>query len=188
VGMKQSVVGLQEQLRQQKARERILRMGTQDIQYAVGDFVLVSRSTRKQEKLQLQWIGPFQVIDAESPWVYKVRSIADGTEKAVHASRLRFYADEALDITEEVKEQFIRDSKGFEVDKITGIRVDPVTNSYQFKIHWWGLEDSDDEWQSFEEIKDELADMILEYIHTNDTPETRSFKQRRKLMDALQSS
>ena len=108
--------------------------GAQEIQYAIGDYVMVSRATqRRHKKLQLNWIGPFQVVAIDSPLVYKVRSLLDDTERFVHACRLRFYADKFLNVTEDILDQFARDPRGFEVNKIVDHKFDTPTRAICLK-------------------------------------------------------
>ena len=59
-------------------------------------FVLVSRSTRKPDKLYPQWIGPFQIVDQINPFVYKVTSLDKGKPLTVHSRRLMFYENKYL--------------------------------------------------------------------------------------------
>ena len=166
--MHDEVIGFQDFLRKAVKSRRKDRVGVQDIQYAIGDYVLVSRSETKKEKLQLTWIGPFQVMDVDSPWVYKVRNIANGSEKMVHACRLRFYEDKYLEEDTELVEQFLRDSRGFEVHALVAHRYNAETLRYQMKVRWWGLEATGDTWVDVYDLMEEVPDEVRKYVHDAD--------------------
>ena len=91
------------------------RKHVEDIQFEIGDWVLVSRATRKQHKLQLQWIGPYQIVDIRNRFVYRVRSIINDQELDVHAARIQLFSDGDLDFTasEDSAADYLRNTKGF---------------------------------------------------------------------------
>jgi hypothetical protein len=157
------VIDIQSRLRQKQSEEQE-SLGLDDVQFAIGDWVLVSRATRKTDKLQLQWTGPFQVIDTLSPWVYRVRSLVRSVEKNVHVSRLRLYENKYLTITEEMKNQFIRDTKGFELDEIIASRWNSETSEYELKCRWWGFDADSDTWLTYSKVETVYPDKLDRYL------------------------
>ncbi|OWZ21811.1 hypothetical protein PHMEG_0003591 [Phytophthora megakarya] len=76
----------------------------QEVSFSVGDFVLRSRvDERRHNKLLVIWIDPYVVTRADSH-SFRVRHLVTGNEQDVHASRLKFYADTDLEVTEELLE------------------------------------------------------------------------------------
>jgi hypothetical protein len=157
------VVDIQQALREKHAKNQEL-LGMDDVQFAIGDWVLVSRATRKTDKLQLQWLGPFQVVDTLSPWIYRVRSLVTHVEQNVHIRRLRFYENKFLIITEELKHNFIRQTKGFELDYIVESRWNEHNSEYELKCRWWGFEPDADSWLSYDKVVESYPDKLDRYL------------------------
>jgi hypothetical protein len=72
--------------------------------FDVGDFVLRSRVDQKHyEKLFVTWVGPYQVVRADAH-CFAVRHLLTGEETDVHPSRLKFDADQSLEVTAELRD------------------------------------------------------------------------------------
>lgn len=83
-----------------KKRER----GDNLVNFSVGDFVLRSRVDEKRgNKLLVVWVGPYRVIRAD-PHSFIIQHLVTDHELDIHASRLKFYADDSSDVTEELLE------------------------------------------------------------------------------------
>ncbi|KAG3118918.1 hypothetical protein PI125_g2464 [Phytophthora idaei] len=79
-----------------KKRER----GENLVNFAVGDYVLRSRVDERQDnKLQVTWVGPYRVVRADTH-SFTVEHLVTGELTDVHASRLKTYADDSLEVTE----------------------------------------------------------------------------------------
>ncbi|KAE9281357.1 hypothetical protein PF008_g27911 [Phytophthora fragariae] len=84
-----------------KKRER----GDNMVNFDVGDYVLRSRvDEKRQNKLLVTWVGPYAVTAAHAHNVFTVNQLVTGEELDVHASRLKFFADKDLEVTEELLE------------------------------------------------------------------------------------
>ncbi|GMF33711.1 unnamed protein product [Phytophthora lilii] len=66
------------------------------------DFVLWSRvdSRLADGKLLVRWVGPFQIEDAKSH-SFTIKNVLTHSIHEVHGSRLNFYHDPSLELTEE---------------------------------------------------------------------------------------
>ncbi|KAE9220733.1 hypothetical protein PF004_g13246 [Phytophthora fragariae] len=83
-----------------KKRER----GENVINFTEGDYVLRSRVDEKSgNKLLITWVEPYRVLRAEAQ-SYLIQHLIMGAELDVHASRMQFYADASLDVTEQLVE------------------------------------------------------------------------------------
>jgi hypothetical protein len=72
--------------------------------FDVGDFVVRSRVDQNHyEKLFVTWVGPYQVVRADAH-CFAVRHLLTGEETDVHPSRLKFYADQSLEVTAELRD------------------------------------------------------------------------------------
>lgn len=140
--------------------------GSQDpsldcIQYTIGDFVLVSRATRRPDKLLFQWNGPFQIVDCLNPYVYRVRSLVNGKEMNVHTRRLAFYENKYL-LTEDVRPHVLRSTRGFQLQKVISSRYSD--REYELLCRWFGMEVEHDSWIGFQEVVANYPDMVDRYL------------------------
>nr|CCA27770.1 AlNc14C671G12385 [Albugo laibachii Nc14] len=102
-------------------------------QFELGDFVLYANVIAPSRgKLKVTWCGPAEVSGTTSKWIFTIRNLATGDEREAHSSRLRFYADQSLQVTEELLSHIAHNAEGHVVDNwktyITAGRQN-VTNS-----------------------------------------------------------
>ncbi|GMF36372.1 unnamed protein product [Phytophthora fragariaefolia] len=106
------------------------------VNFDVGDYGLWSRMDQKlpNHKLLGQWLGPFKVVEA-LPHSFKIEHLVTGRIYDVHASRLKFYADAALNTTEELLE--LVSSQGM----LLGVE-NFCNHRFNEERGWWKLLDS----------------------------------------------
>ncbi|GMF10760.1 unnamed protein product [Phytophthora lilii] len=100
-----------------------MKQGTTMAQFDIGDFVLyadVWQHTRS--KLHVNWCGPAQVVATTSNWIFEVRNLVTGQQKEVHVSRLKFYSDSSLDVSEDLLLHIAHNSEGHIVDSLLEAR------------------------------------------------------------------
>jgi nitrogen fixation/metabolism regulation signal transduction histidine kinase len=74
-------------------------------------------------KLQIKWKGPRRVASVEFDYVFVVENLLTKQLKAAHATRLRFYKDKKLNITEGLAQATeINDHQLYVVSKILDAR------------------------------------------------------------------
>ncbi|KAG3181270.1 hypothetical protein PC128_g15221 [Phytophthora cactorum] len=104
--------------------------GAQEPNFSVGDYVLRSRVDEKlRYKLVATWIGPYVVTRADTH-SFRVKHVVTGDELDVHASRLKFYADQYLEVNEELLEHISAQGILLMVDKLAEHRWCDVIKSY----------------------------------------------------------
>ena len=178
--MHSNVADVQAQIRAQAHKKQEERKQVEDIQFEIGDWVLVSRATRKQHKLQLQWIGPYQITDIRNRFVYRVRSVINDQEMDVHAARLQLFSDGDLDFTEDLAADYLRNTKGFTAEKFVSSRWNSQTARYELLCHWWGFDSSSDTWISYHDVERDYPDLLDDYLaNATDTSVIRVLKSRR---------
>lgn len=144
-------------LREQSRRTLNKRSGINDIQYAEGDFVLVSSSGVKREpKTQLTWKGPYAIEEVLGNSVYIVKGL-DGKKKKIHSQRMQFYDSGTAKMSSAVKEHFLNTSGDYEVDSIKDIRYSERLGYYEVLVHWSGFEEDEDTWEDVENIDRSLV-------------------------------
>ena len=122
--------------------------------FGVGDYVLVSTTlnrslptSRAPHKLSVRWNGPRRITAVESDFVFEVEDLITGKKEMVHCVRLRFYADDKLNVTEELLAQIAHDDAGYEIESFGEARKNPKTKQWELSVHWRGFEASADTWE-----------------------------------------
>lgn len=162
--MHKEVVSLKDMLRDQRLMKTDQRLGIDNIQFAIGDWVLVSRAVKRKDKLSLQWIGPFQVADTVNDWAYSVRSLVNGKTKIVHVRRLRFYDNRYWNVTEDVVHKVIRDTNGFEIEKIHSTRWNESENRFELECAWWGFDEDYTTWEPYDRVEESNSDLLDRFL------------------------
>ncbi|CEO95672.1 hypothetical protein PBRA_009680 [Plasmodiophora brassicae] len=128
-----------------------------------GDFVLRAETLRAGEKLFLKWRGPYRVTDVHSGYVFEVEDIISGDKHVVHGSRLQFYCDKNLNITEELREQIAYDNAKWEIDTISDARMNRE-QTLELLIKWRGFSEDESSWEPAQIIIEDQPRMVQEFI------------------------
>jgi hypothetical protein len=116
--------------------------------FGLGDYVLVGVPEKKaRQKLSLNWRGPYRVVDLLSGYVFEVENIITTARQQVHGDRMQFYADDMLNISEEIKTQFAFDNATFEIEKVIDMRLVEETGELQLLIQWKGFTEDENSWE-----------------------------------------
>lgn len=97
-----------------------------------------------------KWIGPKQISDVRSPFVYEVKDIINEVRETVHVQRMRYYSDHLLNTNVQFKEQIVHDNSVFEVEDIIDWRW--IDGRYQLNVKWLGFEVQDSSWEDLQEL------------------------------------
>ncbi|KAE8903142.1 hypothetical protein PF003_g12674 [Phytophthora fragariae] len=155
-----------------KKRER----GDNMVNFDVGDYVLRSRvDEKRQNKLLVTWVGPYAVTAAHAHNVFTVKQLVTGEELDVHASRLKFFADKDLEVTEELLEHVAAQGIILRVRDLIGptLVVPPMlvrhrwndeSRSYEILVGWHGLEAIEDSWESLTAMFNEVSTLVQAYV------------------------
>ena len=121
-------------------------------EFHVGDYVLVHRAVRPRKTL-VRWCGPFRIVSAQSDWVFTVQHLISLQEEDVHSSRMMFYSDSHLDVTEAVRQEIAFESESFEIESLVGVRTDHRTGMREVEVKWRGFEATSNTWEPFDLIQ-----------------------------------
>ncbi|OWZ15800.1 hypothetical protein PHMEG_00010493 [Phytophthora megakarya] len=119
--------------------------------FSVGDYVLWSRVDSRLQggKLLVRWVGPFRVTAAR-PYSFMVQHLLNGKGYEVHGSRLKFFEDKSLNVSEELVEHVANQGIVLGVQAIVGHRINPETAKKELLVSWTGLEAIEDSWEPLE--------------------------------------
>jgi hypothetical protein len=92
-----------DRLREKSIRPRNHRTNVMPVNYSIGDIVLGGTVRRsKLPKLFVTWLGPYRAVRFEHKQVLEVEHLLSGKRKKVHITRVKFYRDASLEVTEEL--------------------------------------------------------------------------------------
>ncbi|KAE9262378.1 hypothetical protein PR003_g33561 [Phytophthora rubi] len=146
-----------------KKRER----GDNMVNVDVGDYVLRSRvDEKRQNKLLVTWVGPYAVTAAHAHNVFTVKQLVTGEELDVHASRLKFFADKDLEVTEELLEHVAAQGIILRVLELVRHRWNDESRSYEILVGWHGLEAIEDSWEPLTAMYNDVSTLVQAYVAT----------------------
>ena len=130
------------------------RITPSDLQYQIGEYVMVSRIGVElfPDKLKLIWRGPYLIEDIVGHDLYKLISPTDDFIE-VHSRRVRYYDGFSFEFDEVVKKILMHDHGSQEIERFVGLRLQ--NGEYQLKCRWRGLEEGDDTWQEAKSLIDQ---------------------------------
>jgi len=138
------------------------------VNFSVGDYILRSRVDEKHmNKLLVTWVGPYVVTEAY-PRSFKVKHLVSGQEIEVHSSRLKFFADSSLEVTEQLLEHISSQGIILDVNAIRAHRWSPVRKDDEVLINWRGLEPIEDSWEPFDSIAKDVRTLLANYVAATD--------------------
>ena len=121
--------------------------------FSTGDYVLVSNVLNvRRNKLQVRWSGPYRIISAKSDYIFTVLDLLSEKTFDCHCSRMRFYSDGHLHITEEILKQFAHDGHGFEIADVLNVRFNHRLNDWEVFIAWAGFESAEHTWEPLSQL------------------------------------
>jgi hypothetical protein len=90
----------------------------------VGDYVSVGTIQRqKLPKLVVVWQGLYGAVRFENEKVLEVEHLLSGKRKMMHCTRIKFYNDSSLGVTEELKNHSqYQDSTLFAIEQLLKLR------------------------------------------------------------------
>ncbi|KAE8908713.1 hypothetical protein PF001_g4709 [Phytophthora fragariae] len=137
--------------------------------FSVSDYVLWSRvdSRLRGGKLLVLWVGPFRVTEAR-PHSFMVQNLLNGKEYEVHGSRLKFFQDSSLNVSEELVEHVANQGIVLGVEAIVGHRINPDTAKKELLVSWTGLEAIENSWEPLEVMLHDVPTKVQQYAAASD--------------------
>ncbi|OWZ00171.1 hypothetical protein PHMEG_00028706, partial [Phytophthora megakarya] len=151
--------------------------GAQVVNFSVGDYVLRSRvDERRHSKLLVTWVGPYVITRADSH-SFRVRHLITGAEQDVHASRLKFYADSDLEVTEELLEHVAAQGIVLKVKQLIKHKWNEQSRGFELLVSWCGLETIENSWEPLQSLAKDVPALIHDYVAAaNDAKLTAVFE------------
>ncbi|GMF46846.1 unnamed protein product [Phytophthora fragariaefolia] len=136
------------------------------INFSVGDYVLRSHVDEKlhENKLRVMWVGPYRVIGSPD-YYFTVEHLVNGTTTDVHPSRLKFYADDSLNVNEEMIDHIASQETMMTVEEVVEHRMNHDMQAYEVKVRWLGVEAIEDSWEPIKTMSEDVPKLLLQYAN-----------------------
>jgi hypothetical protein len=93
-----------------------------------------------------------------------VENIIDRSRKWVHGDRIRFYSDDKLDVTEEIKRQFAHDNESYHIKQFHGCRLNSETHQLELLVEWLGFTDEENSWEPLKTLFEDCPELVKSYL------------------------
>ena len=161
------------QLRRQKQNERARakkRRRKENIpRIQVGDAVLVARANNNN-KLQMTWTGPHQVVNAISPYVYEVEPMLPvrGRRRRIiaHIVRIRRFSNGLLGTPADrkrIEQEALRDYPDNVVKRFVGHKV-AADGQLTVTVRWLGYDRAHDTDEPAHQLAQDVPNLLEEYL------------------------
>ena len=118
----------------------------------------------KQGKLYYQWMGPFQITDTKSDYVYVIQDLVSGRQIDAHVTRLSFYSNSQLNVTGDLIDLISRQGMEYDIYELSDLKWDEETKTFAIRTSWLGFQDQEDTWEPFQSLLDQIPLMLLKFI------------------------
>ena len=133
--------------------------------FDVGDFVLrAAVEGEPRAKLQVRWKGPSRIVRVLSQYVYEVEDLITKRVTDVHASRLKFFRDGSLEVTENLLKQVAHSQEGHEVESFGSVRYNEKQKRYEIEVKWRGLDPLENSWEPAQNLVEDVPVMLKTYL------------------------
>jgi Chromo (CHRromatin Organisation MOdifier) domain len=138
--------------------------------FQVGDYVLVAEHHKSDvSKLQVKWKGPRRVASVESNYVFVMENLLTKELKAAHATRLRFYNDKKLNVTEELAQAAEHnDHQLYVVSKILDARYNEQEMFHKLLVAWRGFPVGEATWEPYSVMAVDVPDMVAKFMESHE--------------------
>ncbi|ETV66711.1 hypothetical protein H257_16921 [Aphanomyces astaci] len=137
-------------------------------QFDVDDFVLyIHVWSISHSKLSVTWRGPAQVVKTTSDWIFEIQNLVTGVVREAHSSHLKFYANDALDVTEELLRHIAHNADGHVVDQFLDCRYNDRMAAFEVCVRWRGLHAIEDSWEPAANLLEDIPTEFKRYMRSN---------------------
>ena len=162
---RESLQLIQQAVEEAQLKQQLLNMENQrqyqEVNFEIGDFVLRSRVDEKlANKLLVTWCGPYRVVEANEFDAFTIEHLVTRNYMCVHASRLKFYHDASLNVTQELIDHVGNQGELLAIDSLLEYRWNASYNEFEVKCHWSGFETIEDSWERLSRLYPEIPRML----------------------------
>lgn len=109
------------------------------------------------------WQGPYRAVRFENEQVLEVEHLLSGKRKTVHCTRIKYYHDASLGVTEELKSHLqYQGSTLFVIARLLELRE--VRGQVQVVVKWMGFDEGENTWEPVTTILEDAPDLLREFL------------------------
>ena len=133
------------------------------VDFDVGDFVLMAVPYKLQSKLQAIWRGPYRVVRIISAHIYEVEHLVSGLLVEAHIQRLKFFADSDMDVTIPLQDTITQqDTSGYFFERIIDYMF--FDNNHWVRIQWVGFSVLEATWEPLDAVHADDPKLVPAYL------------------------
>ena len=95
----------------------------------------------------------------------------------MHASRLKYYHDETLNVSSELIDHISSQGMTLETDQLKDLRLNPSNSKWEILVSWRGFDIVEDSWEPFENLWTDIPRKTLEFLTTRGIEQHSQVKQ-----------
>ena len=138
-----------------------------------GDYVLWSRVDENHHpKLLVTLLGPYRVTKVNE-YSIEIEHLLTKERRQAHMSRVKLYAEENFEVTEEILEHISEQGILLKVSSISTHKLDKDAGEYMLLVHWEGLEDLEASWEQLSKLMRECPAVVQAYAKSIKSKKTR---------------
>ena len=153
--------------------------------FEIGDYVLWSRVDRKgpSGKLYATWTGPHQIVDSKSSHVFFLKHLVKGHVFPAHVSRMDFFSDEKLQITEDLCNLVSKQGEELDISRIDDLRWNGGQKQFEFLVFWDGFGAAEATWEPLQSLFPQVPVLVLQFLKGfQDKPLVRKLWNKHKAL------
>ena len=161
-------------LRRSNAREAAVKRHNdktheRPVDFEVGDYVLrAQKEESKGHKLRIIWRGPQRITRAVSHLIFQCEDLISNSFSLLHGSRLKFYTDAQLDVSEELLDTVAHNNYHLNtVGKLLDIRW--TDHKFQYKVctKWVAFDQEDPTWELLVALQEENPFVLFVFFNSH---------------------
>ncbi|GMF57946.1 unnamed protein product [Phytophthora fragariaefolia] len=180
--LRTSLQQMHQDVEDRRLKQRLLnkkhQRGESLVNFTVGGYVLHSRVDEKHgNKLQVTWVGPYRVVRTDTH-SFRVQHLITGKESDVHASRLKLYADDSLEVTDELLEHVASQGIVLAVNELKDHRWNESISDFDILVGWKGLQSIEDSYEPMQGLATDIPVLIGNYVTAVGDPQLHEYWQK----------
>ena len=113
----------------------------------------------------MTWTGPARVVKLTTPQVAQVEDLTTGKVRDIHTSRLKFYEQSSLNITEELTDYLkYQQATLYQVDEFKRL-VKTRRTGFKVLVSWVGFP-GEDTWEPLSNLYQDVPTRVREWLHS----------------------
>ena len=104
------------------------------------------------------------MVETVSEHVYVIEHLVTHKHTRTHASRLRYYHEQSLEVTEELLEQVNRQGFTYEIEAFKKLRLNKGIKKWQVEVSWQGFESIENSFEPVESILRQTPELFVKFL------------------------